>query len=282
MSKILNLLYSTRCSSYNGTAPAALWTELMKPEASNILETFSSNAPSVSRYSTPSSGCELMPVQGASWISPGTQIWVIILLQISMKLVQTELDSMSQATRKGTGWTQHPTSFVFIAKLGQQQQRPSKIQVCWEEPQTHGSLSASVLLSGGFLQAEKVEFYLKKRVFCSSASSAQCAANLLMGEWVPGATCLSLGRILKCLFQDPLTQVQVMKQPRELLPLWMCISLHVQGKVLVLHTTFAGIVYQVVAEQKGFGWFKILVIRYSRTLFYMKNLLVQELLWISL
>lgn len=130
------------------------------------------------------SWCSADASAGSSWISPGAQSWVVIQLQIPMKLVQTELDSMSQASRKGTGGTQHPISSVFIARLGQLHgKRPSKIQVCWEEPQTHGALSALVLLSSGFLQAEKAEVS-QKGVFSSSASSAQCAAKQSPDGWM--------------------------------------------------------------------------------------------------
>lgn len=141
---------------------------------------------------------------------------------------------------------------------------------CTGKSHKRGLLAASVLLSSGFLQAEKAEFS-QKRVFGSSTSSAQCAANLLRGERVPSATCLSLRLILKCLFQDPLTKVEVEKNPRELC---LCVSHCMSKAKFLLQTTFAKSVYQVIAEQKDFGWFKILVIRYSGTLFYTKNFLM--------
>lgn len=72
------------------------------------------------------SWCSADASAGSSSVSPGTQIWVFIQLWISMKLVQTELGSMSQAARKGTGWAQHPISFVSTARLGQQQQSALK------------------------------------------------------------------------------------------------------------------------------------------------------------
>lgn len=46
--------------------------------------------------------------------------------------------------------------------------------------------------------------------------------NLLMGEWAPSATCTPLGLVLKCLFQDPLSRVEVMKKHRDLLPACIC------------------------------------------------------------
>lgn len=218
------------------------------------------------------SWCSADASAGSSSVSPGTQIWVFIQLPISMKLVQTELGSMSQAARKGTGWAQHPISSVSTARLGQQQQ--SALKKAIQNPNVLGRTTnvGCLLLLYCYLVAscrQKRQGFLKKRVFGSSASSAQCAANLLRGEWVPSATCLSLRLILKCLFQDPLTKVQVEKNPRELC---LCV-LHFMSKAkFLLQTTFAKSVYQVIAEQKDFGWFKILVIRYSGTLFYMEKL----------
>lgn len=61
--------------------------------------------------------------------------------------------------------------------------------------------------------------------------------NLLMAEWVPSATCLSLGLILKCVDPVPTSTDTSAgnEKPRELLPLWMCITLHGQGKILAPH-----------------------------------------------
>lgn len=185
------------------------------------------------------SWCSADASAGSSWISLGAQTWVIIQLQISMKLVQTGLDNMSQATRKGTGWTQHAISFVFIARLGQQQQ--SALKKAIQNPRVLGRTTNTWVVfcfctaTQWLLSGRKGKGVSKKTVFSSSASSAHCAVNLLMAESVPSATCLSVRLILKCLFQDPLTQVQVMKKPRELLPLWMCSTLHAPGKVLVPH-----------------------------------------------
>lgn len=135
---------------------------------------FPCNNPSfsfVSHHSPLSSGCEPMPswCQCREQLNPtwGTNLELYPATNF-MKLVKAELVSMSQVTREGSGWTWHHVSFASSARWDKfsrvNWKRPSKIQ------KKHALLSASVLLSSGFLQAEKerkAESSLKKNQFAA-------------------------------------------------------------------------------------------------------------------
>lgn len=179
------------------------------------------------------SWCSADASAGSSSVSPGTQIWVFIQLPISMKLVQTELGSMSQAARKGTGWAQHPISFVSTARLGQQQQ--SALKKAIQNPNVLGRTTnvGCLLLLYCYLVAscrQKRQSCLKKESFrLISLISSMCCQS---PEGWMGSKCHLL--VSKAHFEMPVSRSTDKSGGREksqgALPL--CIILHVQGKVL--------------------------------------------------
>lgn len=267
MSKIPNLLYSTRYSSYNGPAPAALGAELMKAELFNILETlslqWSSFLPLLTTQQWLWADAQLMPEQGAAESHLGHKVGSLFSYKFPWSWSRQNGQNVTgNQERHRMNTASH--QLCFYSKAGptaecmEKGHPKSKCAGRNHRHKGHSLILYSYLVSSCRQKGRGVS---KKRVF---SSSAHCTA-----WWLNGFQTIHL-LVSKAHFEMPDPRSTGTSTDRKS-PGSFCLRgcvLHCMPKAkFLLHTTFAKSVHQAVAEQKDFAWFEILFIRYSGTLF---------------
>lgn len=212
MSKIPNLLYSTRYSSYNGPAPAALGAELMKAELFNILETlslqWSSFVPLLTTQQWLWADAQLMPEQGAAESHLGHKVGSLFSYKFPWSWSRQNGQNVTgNQERHRMNTASH--QLCFYSKAGptaecmEKGHPKSRCAGRNHRHMGHSLILYSYLVSSCTQKAEVSQ----KREFSAHQ------LTVLPDGWMASKpfTCLCLRLILKCLIQDPLTRVQTGK-----------------------------------------------------------------------